>query len=436
MKIFITESQIERIILMINEQESEEKILYLDKPVDFSNIKTISDLKDAVKSISLGYGSSTQSRTSHKEINVLLDKLDGIKQKDLFEQYFRILMNLIATYKTKSFTLKRLNQLLSSLLSLDENDMYNKMDAVIKIFNDDKFKVSDMKALIKLLLSGNNIDFNDFYNKAIKTYREYELSFAKGDDQKVFTEFFTSPRIEVEMKSNYNYGNVEFSKNEFNSQQTDVLKAKYLLLKLSQIKSFKPAEQIIEEVISNLKFTILFNFSDKNIKADLKQLKDLYYFNPKLMKTIVVGRQGEDVEVKRKPYDQVDFLSEFFKIDATKDNKEILVSTLSKMSNLKDPNQGFNIFMESLVSNFRRTLISTEQGDNIINHLTKNLSGMIFKDNVFIPISDINFQWGNVGYANKPRLSILYKVSDDPNIFKLESSGSGFSQSLKVIYLK
>jgi hypothetical protein len=106
------------------------------------------------------------------------------------------------------------------------------------------------------------------------------------------------------------------------------------------------------------------------------------------------------------------------------------------MTNLKDPNQGFNIFMESLVNNFRRTLISTEQGDNIINHLTKNLSGMIFKDNVFIPISDINFQWGNVGYANKPRLSILYKVSDDPNIFKLESSGSGFSQSLKVIYLK
>jgi hypothetical protein len=132
MKIFITESQIERIILMINEQEDEEKILYLDRPVDFSNIKTIGDLKDAVKSLSLGYGSKTQSRTSHKEINPLLDKLDGIKQKELFEQYFRVLMNLISTYKTKSFTLKRLNQLLSSLLSLDETDMYNKMDAVIR----------------------------------------------------------------------------------------------------------------------------------------------------------------------------------------------------------------------------------------------------------------------------------------------------------------
>jgi hypothetical protein len=421
---------------MINEQEDQEKILYLDRPVDFSNIKTIGDLKDAVKSLSLGYGSKTQSRTSHKEINPLLDKLDGIKQKELFEQYFRVLMNLISTYKTKSFTLKRLNQLLSSLLSLDETDMYNKMDAVIKIFNDDRFKVGDMKALMKILLSDDNIDFNEFYNKAIKTYREYELSFVEGDDQKVFTEYFTSPRLEVVMRGDYNYGNVGFSKNEFNYQKTDVLKAKYLLTKLSQIKSFKPAEQIIEEVISNIKFGIVFDFSDKNIKADLKLLKDLYYFNPKLMKSIVVGYQGNYTEIKRKDFDKLDFLSEFFKVDATKDNKEILVSELSKMPKLKDPTQGFNIFMESLVNNLRRTLISTDQGNNIINHLTKNLSGMIFKDNVFIPIKDINFEWGNKGYANKPRLSILYKVSDDPNIFKLEKTDKGFSQSLKPIYVK
>jgi hypothetical protein len=120
----------------------------------------------------------------------------------------------------------------------------------------------------------------------------------------------------------------------------------------------------------------------------------------------------------------------------TKDNKEILVSELSKMPKLKDPTQGFNIFMESLVNNLRRTLISSDQGNNIINHLTKNLSGMIFKDNVFIPIRDINFEWGNKGYANKPRLSILYKVSDDPNIFKLEKTDKGFSQSLKPIYVK
>ena len=83
--------------------------------------------------------------------------------------------------------------------------------------------------------------------------------------------------------------------------------------------------------------------------------------------------------------------------------------------------------MSTLSENLRKTIESTE-GDRIIDHLTNNLSGMIFKDNIFISKKDIRFYWNNIGYAKRSRLSIWYEVSDNPDMYKISSTSQGFSR--------
>ena len=226
--------------------------------------------------------------------------------------------------------------------------------------------------------------------------------------------------------------NVYISRSDFNGKSSDVEKVNYLISKLVQVKSFsKSPNEIISEMISMLSFKINFNFSDKNVKADLKVVKNLLYFDSSSVKTIVVAKQGQDVEIKNNPYNKPYYLSEFFKVDATKENEQFLLNGLSYMSKMKDIKESFKVLMGSLSKNLRQNLLSSDMGEKIINHLTDNLAGMIFSNSIFIPKDYIKFYWNNVGYANKPRLSIYYEVIDNPMTFKMQHGDGGYEQYLK-----
>jgi hypothetical protein len=68
-----------------------------------------------------------------------------------------------------------------------------------------------------------------------------------------------------------------------------------------------------------------------------------------------------------------------------------------------------------------------------MEHLTKNIGGMIFKNDIFIKKEDINFYWNNVGYANKSRLSLYYDVNENPTLYKLSKSKLGYSRFVQKL---
>ena len=120
-------------------------------------------------------------------------------------------------------------------------------------------------------------------------------------------------------------------------------------------------------------------------------------------------------------------MSEFFKVDATSVNATLMEQELSKIPKVDNVRETFKVFMYSLSENLKKTIESTE-GNRIIEHLTNDLSGIIFKDNIFISKKDIRFYWNNIGYAKRSRLSIWYEVSNNPNMYKISSTSQGFSR--------
>ena len=428
MKVIITESQYNFLINLIS--ENNEVVIDLNEPIDLSKYNSIDEIIRAVKSLSLRHGKGTQSRNIYLDIDNLLSSLENISDKNLFNSYIKIIMNLISKYKSGSYTLKKLQVLLDSMLSMGESEMLKKMEDIINIYDDSRFEEKYKKGLFKELEKPNP-DFLNFYNKTIKKFREYELSFVEGSDSP-FTSFFTSPRLSIELSKDLNYLNVNVSKSDFNDKSSDVEKVNYLISKMVQVKSFsKTPNEIISEMISLLNFKINFNFSNKNVKADLKVVKNLLYFDPLSVKTFVIAKQGQDVEIKNNSYNKPYYLSEFFKVDATKENEQFLLNGLSYMPKMKDVKESFKVLMDSLSKNLRQNLLSSDMGEKIINHLTENLAGMIFSNSIFIPKDYIKFYWNNVGYASKPRLSIYYEVIDNPMIFKMQRGNNGFEQYLK-----
>lgn len=431
MKYIMSESQVRNLKkkLLI---ENDENVIDLNQPIDLSKYNSLGEIIRAVKSLGLRHRKGTQSRGKFVDVNNLLRSLEGISDKRSFDKYIKIMMEMVSKYKSESYTIKKIYSLLDSILSMDESEMFKKMDDIINLYDDDRFEERHKKDLFKEL-EKSNVNFDDFYKKTVKKFREYELSFIEGESTP-FVSFFTSPRLTVNLSKDLNYLNVNVSKNEFNGQSSDVNKVNYLISKLAEVKSFsKKPNEIIKEMISMISFGISFNFSDRNVKADLKLVKDLINFDSKTMRTSVISKTGKDVEIKNNVYNKPYYLSEFFKIDSTKENESYLLNSLSMVPKIEDVKNSFKIFMESLVDNLRRNLLSSQVGDEIINHLTNNLSGMIFSNSIYIPIEYITFYWNNVGYANKPRLSIYYEVMDNPVIYRLTKRNGSYDQYLEKV---
>jgi len=189
---------------------------------------------------------------------------------------------------------------------------------------------------------------------------------------------------------------------------------------------------VISKVISSLKFKFDFNFSDENVKADLKLKEALYYENRDSRKVYTIAKKGSDVEVKYKLYNKPSYLSEFFKIDATDKNYNIIIRSLENVPRIKDINATYKLLMSTLANNLSNTINKTN-GNQILEHLIKNLSGIIFKDNIFIKKEDISFYWNNVGYANKSRLSLYYDVNENPTLYKISKTNMGFSRFVQKL---
>lgn len=405
-------------------------IIDLNTPVDL-NISSIDDLKTAVKKQGLQYGKDTLTRERGIDLSNLLKSIENLEDKEIYEDYFIKISNLISKYKSGSFSLKKLTEIIKQLYSKDPQIAKSQIEAVIAIFQDPRFSESHKRKLISILTGSQEINLDKFYRETTLAYQDYENSLAEGE-LSPFIIYRTSPRLKVNLLEDFTFNNFTIYADKFNSQDSDLNKVIYILDEISNAKYYSTGDEVISKVISSLKFGFDFNFDKENVKADLK-LKDSLVYEDRLEKKVyTVAKKGSNVEVKYNLYNKPSYLSEFFKIDASDKNYNIIIEKLSQVPRVKDVTSSFKILMSSLATNLSNTIKSTN-GNEIMEHLTQDMGGIIFKDNIFIKKEDINFYWNNVGYANKSRLSLYYDVNENPTLYKISKTDLGFSRFVQKV---
>jgi hypothetical protein len=424
MKVLVTLEQIKKSLpyLILTENDT----IDLTKNIDISSNPSLKKLKNDAVTIGLQHNKGSKTRERGLELKKMLSSIEGLEDKETFEKYFQKIAELISKYKSKTIAIKKLAEIVYDLSQKDINVAKQQIEDIIKIFEDPRFADKHKNRLIKILTDRGNVDLDNFYNETKRAYADYENSFAEGENSP-FSIYRTSPQLKVLLSKDYSYNNMVISAREFNSQDSDISKVLYLIEKLISVKIYGDANDIISKIISSLSFTFNFNYSPENVKADLILRDSLIYEDRITKKVVRIAQKGGLVEIKYKPFKEPSYLSEFFKIDASNVNYSLIIEGLSKIPKITDVKTAFKVFMSSLIGNLKKTMVTTD-GEKIIEHLTNNLSGIIFKDNIFIPKSDISFYWNSVGYANRDRLSIWYKVSGNPTIYKISSTSQGFSR--------
>jgi len=411
-------------------EPNKETFIDLNTPVNL-NISSIDDFKTAVKKQGLQYGKDTLSRGRGIDLSNLLKSIENLEDKEIYEDYFVKIANLISKYKSGSFSLKKLSEIIKQLYSKDPEIAKAQIESVISIFEDPRFDEKSKKKLISILTGSGEINLDKFYKETSLAYQDFENSLAEGE-LSPFLLYRTSPRMRVNLLDDYEYNDLIISAREFNSQDSNLNKVLYVLDEISKSKFYSDGDEVISKVVSSLKFGFDFDFSDDNVKADLKLKETLIYEDRANKKVYMVAKKGSDIEVKSNLYNKPYYLSEFFKIDSSDKNYNIIINSLSKVPRIKDVNSSFKILMSSLATNLSNTIKATN-GNQIMEHLTKNIGGMIFKNDIFIKKEDINFYWNNVGYANKSRLSLYYDVNENPTLYKLSKSKLGYSRFVQKL---
>lgn len=411
-------------------EPNKETFIDLNTPVNL-NISSIDDFKTAVKKQGLQYGKDTLSRGRGIDLSNLLKSIENLEDKEIYEDYFVKIANLISKYKSGSFSLKKLSEIIKQLYSKDPEIAKAQIESVISIFEDPRFDEKSKKKLISILTGSGEINLDKFYRETSLAYQDFENSLAEGE-LSPFLLYRTSPRMRVNLLDDYEYNDLIISAREFNSQDSNLNKVLYVLDEISKSKFYSDGDEVISKVVSSLKFGFDFDFSDDNVKADLKLKETLIYEDRANKKVYMVAKKGSDIEVKSNLYNKPYYLSEFFKIDSSDKNYNIIINSLSKVPRIKDVNSSFKILMSSLATNLSNTIKATN-GNQIMEHLTKNIGGMIFKNDIFIKKEDINFYWNNVGYANKSRLSLYYDVNENPTLYKLSKSKLGYSRFVQKL---
>jgi hypothetical protein len=412
-------------------EPNKETFIDLNTPVNFNKVSSLDDLKTAVKKSGFQHGKETLSRGKGIDLSNLLKSIENLEDKEIYEDYFIKISNLISTYKSGSFSLKKLSEIITQLYNKDPEIAKTQIESVISIFEDPRFAETHKRKLISLLTGSQNVDLDKFFRETTLAYQDYENSLAEGEISP-FSIYRTSPRIKVNLIEDLTFNNLTIDSNEFNSQDSDLGKIIYILDKISKSKYYASGDEVISKVISSLKFGFDFNFSPDNVKADLKVKDSLIYEDRGEKKIYTVAKKGENIEVKYNLYNKPSYLSEFFKIDASDKNYNIIIDSLERVPRIKDVTTAFKILMSSLSTNLSNTIKSTN-GNQIMEHLTENMAGIIFKNNIFIKKEDINFYWNNVGYANKYRLSLYYEVNDNPTLYKISKTDLGFSRFVQKL---
>ena len=206
-------------------------------------------------------------------------------------------------------------------------------------------------------------------------YKEYEDSFV-GDD---FIEKRTSLKLDHKIDGG------------------DDFLIKNIVLGLNSDTNNKPTVGHIKDTSREILDKVTHEEAKNSfLKADLQAQKDIKCGG----ETII--NKNQFVEVKKISYCKDSYLSEFFSI--YKNPSSLGDDFTSNDNNLNT----YNMLVNQLYYD-----ISVEGGfgDDFIEKVRKALSGIMFDDNLFIPIKHIQLYWSNRGQRIKDhRLSLRYRV--------------------------
>lgn len=402
----------------------EDDSIDLNQPVDLSKIKSAKDLKTIGKKIGLQKGEKTKSRKSALELSKKISKnIEKVSGEKTLDHYFEVIANLLSKYKRSDVLLDRLHLIIDDLSTKDINVAKAQMEAINLVFSDPRFNETHKKDLLSFLLRNpDEIDLDTFFEKTQKAYSAFEKSFTKGD-MTPFVNKFTKPQLKISLGSDFEYNNMKILASEFNEKASDVSKVLYILDSMAKANFRVNPNDFISYVMSNLKFKINFDYSPENVKSDLF-LKEPLIIDVKKFLPQTVAEKNKNIECKMYVPNEDHYLSEFFKVDSTTENVMKIEQSMSKIPGILDVKESFKIFMKSMVDNFFSS-VQKQGGDKIINHLTKDLAGFIFKNDIFVGINNIKFYWNNRGYANRFRLAIWYHVDENAKKYKISKDSSG-----------
>lgn len=421
-KYILSESQFRGLLKNLNEDDAD---FLADDNIDYGSVSTIDDLKNFVEKKGQEYKEKTKTNQASKYISDVLKSINDIDDKEVFERYFTKILSLISKYKRGSFSIKKLAEIVKELSKKDINLAKEELELIIKIFEDERFTSKHGDKLLRYITGRGQIDLDKFYDQAKKAYMEYEESFVTGSVSP-FTLYRTSPRLSVRLDGGIKFKNVNIRPEVYNGLNSDLARVSYLIDEISKYENPESPYDLIRYVINSLKFRVDFQFDKTNVKSDLITNQPLLVVTNKGKKPLV--NQGKFVEIKSKSYTTPDFLSEFFKYDASDANYNKLLGSISQISE-ENPAELLKYFTSVLVDKLKSTLNKTN-GDEIISHLTDNMGGIIFANEVFIPKKFLKFYWNNIGFARKPRLSIFYELKDEYKGYKITRVNDEFTNIL------
>ncbi len=144
-------------------------------------------------------------------------------------------------------------------------------------------------------------------------------------------------------------------------------------------------DEVVDCVLSNME-------SITPIKADLMATSDFYYNGKK------VFSKDDKFEVKMMDTSVDSYLSEFFSIFKS-----------SEVSKLKPTH--LRVY-NKIISDIFNKIKEGGVGEQFLGLIRKNLKGIIFEENVLVPMENIEIYWSNKGQSGckEKRLSIRFKV--------------------------
>lgn len=259
-------------------------------------------------------------------------------------------------------------------ISLDSNDFTHYLYIISEFLTDPKYSDDEIKTILKRYKGSDNAPLNldDIATKiASKEYTAYEEKLTK--DEFGLSRTFLSLDYRCE--------------EDVDKKLIELLKD---IKKLPEEQKYQQFESFIKKFIGCLKQQL--DNPKYTIKADaINNLEEPIKYDGEVML-----KKGDYLEIKKMDFEVDSYLSEFFSIF-----KESKIKYLKKTHVII-----YNYFVDRIFQWIN------ENGQSYLDTIKNNLAGIIFDNNMFVPIEQINFYWSNRGQrgCNEKRLSIRFRI--------------------------
>jgi hypothetical protein len=293
-----------------------------------------------------------------------------------------------------------------------EQSLNNSFETLVKFYN---FKrTTSLQKVIDISLSDENYGRTISFLKILTDFIINDI-FEKHEIKKRLSQLETtdiskddlSDLLSAVRELEYAKYEKSFEGDEFDIKQTKLSlplscnpKEFYTLFELLTL--FKSGEKNFDEYVNKMKNCIGKALSSDvpPIKADLITKKPLYVIDENNNKELVFN-QDTHFEVKKMDVEVDSYLSEFFSI--------------FKQSNLKSIKKDYLDEYNKVISVIYNYV--KENGNYYLEKIKSQINGIIFDNNLIVPIENLHFYWSNKGQrgCDELRLSIRFRIKPDEN---------------------